>query len=113
MTTNCNKTAYISKRCYFKFVYFDYDFLYPRIDTVVYLGNDLELKNKLPTEKGYLYFQDAESYVAHGFLNSQGHKLDEGEMSIMQVSETLAKRTIFDINGINHNLNEWENKWGY
>jgi hypothetical protein len=95
-----NTTTYVSKKCYFKLTYFDYDFLYPKVDTVVYLGNASELKDKLPTKEGYLYFQDAESYANHGFLNSQGHKLDEGEMVIMQTSEAIAKKTIFDINGM-------------
>jgi hypothetical protein len=64
----------------------------------VYLGNAFELKDKFPTKDGYLYFQDAESYVNHGFLNSQGHKLDEGEIVVMQTNEVEAKKTIFDLN---------------
>ncbi|WP_367154869.1 hypothetical protein [Methylomonas sp. HYX-M1] len=98
MDTVSNTTTYVSRKCYFQLSYFDYDFLYPKVDTVVYLGNAYELKDKLPTEEGYLYFQDAESYANHGFLNSKGHKLDEGEMVVMQKSEAIAKKTIIDIN---------------
>lgn len=105
MFSNNNLTPYIVGKCYFKLTYFDYEFIYPRIDTIVYLGNALELKDKFPTKDGYLYFQDAESYVNHGFLNSHGHKLDEGEVVVMQTNEVEAKKTIFDINGLIHELN--------
>jgi len=107
MATVSNTTTYVPRKCYFQLSYFDYDFLYPKVDTVVYLGNASELKNKLPTEEGYLYFQDAESYANHGFLNSKGHKLDEGEMVVMQKSEVIAKKTIFDIDGIVQKLMRW------
>lgn len=98
MTADSNTATFVPKKCYFQLSYYDYDFLYPKVDTVVYLGNASELKNKLPTEEGYLYFQDAESYANHGFLNSKGHKLAEGEMVVMQKSEIIAKKTIIDIN---------------
>jgi hypothetical protein len=106
MATGSNIATYVPRKCYFQLTYFDYEFLYPKVDTVVYLGDASELKDRLPTKKGYLYFQDAESYANHGFLNSQSHKLDEGEMVIMQTSEAIAKRTIFDISGMMEKLNQ-------
>lgn len=96
MATGSNLISYVPGKCYFKLTYFDSDFLYPKVDTLVYLGNASELKDRLPTKEGYLYFQDAGSYVNHGFLNSQSHEIEEGEMVIMQTSEAIAKRTIMD-----------------
>lgn len=107
MAINNDKNYYVSKKCYIMFAYYDYDCIYPKLDTLVYLGNASELKDRLPTEEGFLYFQDTESYANHGFLNSYGHELDEGEMLIKETSEAIAKKTIFDINGIMQELMRW------
>ena len=48
MVISNNITTYVSRKCYFQLTYFDYEFLYPKVDTVVYLGNASELKDKLP-----------------------------------------------------------------
>jgi hypothetical protein len=107
MISDNSITGYTSRKCYFKVAYYDYDLRYPKVETVVYLGNASELKDSLPTKEACLYFQDAESYVNHGFLNSQGHKLDEGEMIIMQFSEANVKKSIFDFDEMVQELIRW------
>lgn len=107
MTIDDEVHIYIPKKCYFMFAYYDDDCVYPMLTTLVYIGSALELKDRLQAEEGFLYFQDAESYANHGFLNSYGHKLDKDEIIIKEISEAIAKKTIFDINGIVQKLMRW------
>lgn len=100
MTDKDEKTYYKSKKCYFTFAYFDINYDYPVIETYIYLGNASELKDKIPTKEGFLYFQDAESYVHHGFLNSKRHKLESGEVRIWQISEAEVKESLLDYDGL-------------
>ncbi|CAG7856530.1 hypothetical protein MCAMS1_01052 [biofilm metagenome] len=112
MTIN-DANNYIPNKCYFKVAYYDYDLRYPKVETVIYLGNAFELKDRLPTQEAYLYFQDAESFSNHGFLNSQGHKLDEGEMGIFQFTEANAKKFVYDIDGMINELMRWNKTCSY
>jgi hypothetical protein len=93
---------FIRNKCYFRFTYFDTDYEYPAIDTWVYLGdsNTPELKDKIPADAGFLYFQDADSYANHGFLNSKRHKLEDGEMRVWQISEADAKEKLLHFDGL-------------
>lgn len=94
---NEDQTAYFNRnKCYFRLNYFDVNHECPSIETYIYLGSALEVKEKIPVTEGFLYFQDAESYANYGFLNSKGHRLENDEMRIWQISETEAKKKILN-----------------
>lgn len=108
---NEKRLAYFNRnKCYFRFNYFDSNYVYPSIETYVYLGDALELNEKITTMEGFLYFQDAESYANHGPLNSKGHKLEDGEMRIWQISEVDAKNKILNFDGLIQALRSQQSK---
>ena len=99
--SNEDQIAYFNRnKCYFSFAYFDTDYECPSIETWVYLGNASELKDKTPATEGFLYFQDADSYANHGFLNAKSHKLENGEMRVWQISEADAKEKLLNFDGL-------------
>ena len=108
--TNEDKIAYFNRnKCYFRFTYFDVNYEFPCIETYIYLGDASELKDKIPTTEGFLYFQDAESYANHGILNSNRHKLENGEMRIWEIIEVEAKKNILNYDQLIQALKECKN----
>ncbi|WP_031433035.1 hypothetical protein [Methylomarinum vadi] len=96
-------------KCYFRFNYFDSNYEFPSIETYIYLGNALEMKEKIPIMEGFLYFQDAESFANHGFLNSKRHELENDEMRIWQISEAEAKKKLLNFDQLIQVLKECKN----
>ncbi len=104
---NEDQIAYFNRnKCYFRVNYFDTNYEFPSIETYIYLGDALEMKERIPVTEGFLYFQDAESYVNHGCLNSKAHKLENGEMRIWQISEDEAKKKILNFEELIESLKE-------
>jgi len=109
MTSENSTPCFYRNKCYFRFNYFDTNYEFPNIETYIYLGNALEMKEKIPITEGFLYFQDAESYANHGFLNSKRHKLENNEMRIWQISEVEAKNKLLNYDQLIQVLKECRN----
>ena len=98
---------FIKHKPYFKLSFYDKDFKYFQIETLIFLGKKYPLEGNIPDELDqvdgdFLYFQDVYSFVKNENLNNYDKNLVD--VDIFTFSKLDAEKIILDFNQLTQKL---------